>query len=64
MLSGEPDKTFGKQREKQRKVVYFIDTRRRFYEHEISITVYPAFQLEKDSDSDAKNSVRFQNLNV
>jgi hypothetical protein len=45
------------------KLFYFIDTRRRFYEHEMhSITVYPAFQLEKDSDSDAKNSVRFHSL--
>ncbi len=58
MLSGGPDKTFGKQGEKQRKVIYFIDKRRRFYEHEMhSIIVYliPAFQPEKDSDSDAKN---------
>jgi hypothetical protein len=63
MLSGEPDKTFRKQREKQRKVIYFIDTRWRFYEHEMhSFTVYPTFQLEKDSDSDAKISVRFHNL--
>jgi hypothetical protein len=45
--------------ESSEKVIYFIDTRRRFYEHEMhSIIVYPipAFQPEKDSDSDAKNS--------